>query len=145
MSTRPNFAPYVVLPNAYGSPANSSSMAVNLISQPTIVSRLSMINYACVWSGSSPVGTISVQASDDYELGPEGLNNPPINPGTWNTLPVSYYNGTTTSTVTAIPVSGSTGNGMIDVATSGFYAIRLIYTAGSGTGSLTVTINAKVA
>jgi hypothetical protein len=117
-------------------------MAVNLTSQPTVVSRLSMVSYTCVWTGATPVGTISVQASDDYELNAEGGVEAI---GTWNTLPVSYYNGFTTSTVTAIPVSGSTGNGAIDIATNGFYAVRLIYLATSGTGTLTVTINAKVA
>lgn len=142
MSTRPKFEPYIVLPNAYSSPANSGSMAVNLTSQPTVVSRLSMVSYTCSWAGSSPVGTISVQASNDYELNPEGNL---YATGTWNTLPVSYWNGSTTSTVTAIPVSGSTGNGAIDIATNGFYALRLIYTATSGTGTLTVTIDAKVA
>ena len=142
MSTRPNFAPYVVIPNALGSPANGNSMAGNITSAPTVVSRLSMINYACVWTGSSPVGTISVQASDDFALNAEG--NVEV-AGTWNTLPLSYWNGTTTSTVQAIPISGSTGNGMIDVATAGFYAVRLVYTATSGTGALIVTINAKVA
>ena len=101
-----------------------------------------MINYACVWSGSSPVGTISVQASDDYALNAEG--NVQF-AGTWNSLPVSYWNGSGTTTVTAIPVTGNNGSGMIDIATAGFYAVRLIYTAASGTGSLTVTVNAKVA
>jgi hypothetical protein len=143
MAWRPQIDPYIVLPNEQGSPANNNSMAGNLISAPSIVGKLSMISYACVWTGSSPVGTISIEASDDFEYGPEGANSI-LNPGTWNVMPVSYYNGFTTSTVTTIPISGNTGNGMIDIAPTGIYAIRLIYTATSGTGNLTVTVSAKV-
>ena len=62
-----------------------------------------------------------------------------MNPGTWNTLTLNYGG----AAVTSVPVSGNTGNGMIDVTATGIYAIRLIYTAGSGTGSLTVTMVAK--
>jgi hypothetical protein len=140
VSTRFNISPYVVLPNQYGSPVNGNSMAGNLISSPTVVSKLSMISYSCVWTGSSLVGTISVQASDDYSFNAEGQVN---NPGTWNTIPVSYWNGSATATVTTIPVSGNSGNGLIDIAPTGIYAIRLIYTSGSGTGNLTVTVTAK--
>lgn len=130
MSTRPNFAPYNVL--------NAVSMATSQTSAVTIVSRLSLINYALVWSGTSPVGSVSVQASDDYSLNAEGAVQ---NAGTWNNLPITVSG----SALTAIPVTGNTGNGMIDIATAGFYAVRLIYTATSGTGTLTVTVNAKVA
>lgn len=138
MATRPKFKPYIVLPNAYSSPANSGSMAVNLTSQATVVSNLSMVSYEAVWTGSSPVGAVSVQGSNDYLLGAEGNI---LNAGTWTTLPLSY-NG---NSVMSIPVTGNSGNGVIDIASTGLYALRFVYTATSGTGSLVVTIAAKVA
>ena len=113
-------------------------MATNLTSLVTVVSRLSLVNYSCSWTGSSPVGSVSIQGSNDFELNPEGVVE---NTGTWNTLPLGYNSGV----VTAIPISGNSGNGAIDIATTGFYALRFIYTATSGTGNLTVTVNAKVA
>jgi hypothetical protein len=130
MSTRPHIAPMVVL--------NAGSMAGNLTTLPTIIQKLSMISYAFVWSGTAPVGTVSVQVSNDYSVYPTGQVN---NPGTWNTI-VLNVGGTPSST---IPVTGATGNGFIDIDQMAAYAIRAIYTATSGTGSLTVILNSKVA
>jgi hypothetical protein len=129
MSTRTTLRPYVVL--------NGASMAANQTSSVTVLQSLSMLSYALSWTGTSPVGTISVQTSNDYQAN----GNVVLNAGTWNTLPLTL---TTGSTVTAIPISGNTGNGMIDLMDLPDYAIRLIYTAGSGTGALTVTVNGKV-
>jgi len=115
-------------------------MASSFTSQPTVVQKLSQISYSCVWSGTAPVGTISIQGSNDYNIKPGGATAVQ-NPGTWNNLVLSFAGGTTTS----IPVSGNTGNGIIDIAATGLYAVRLVYTAVSGTGNMTVVINAKVA
>lgn len=112
-------------------------MAGNLTSSPTVLQSLTSGSYALSWAGTSPVGTVSLQVSDDYSLDPNGLVN---NPGTWNTAPLSS-GGTT---LTAIPVTGNTGNGYIDILGTGAYASRIIYTAGSGTGALTITVVGKV-
>ncbi len=128
MSARPNIAPQRVITNG--------SMAANITSNPTILLNLSMLTYQAVWTGSTPVGTIAVQGSEDYALNPDGTVG---NAGTWTTLTLSY-NGTS---VTSVPVSGNTGSGIIEVTTA-IYALRLVYTAGSGTGTLNVTMNAKV-
>ena len=137
MSTRTNLRPQVVIPSAQGSPSNSSSMAANIISAPTILQSLTMVNYAFAWSGSSPVGTISVQASNDYAVNPNGTV---ANAGNWNTLPLDLAG----TSVTAIPISGNTGNGMIDLDGLAAYAVRTVYTYTSGTGTLTAVINGKV-
>ncbi len=139
MSSRPQLDPYTVYPNADASPANTSSMAASFTSQPTIVQKLSQISYSCSWTGTSPVGSISVQGSDDYSIKPGGANAVQ-NPGTWNNLVLSYNSGTTTS----IPISGNSGNGLIDIAATGIYALRLVYTATSGTGNMNVIVTAKV-
>lgn len=89
------------------------------------------MSYSYSWTGSSPVGTISVQVSNDYSEYSDGTVN---NAGTWNTLPLS----------TSPSVSGSSGNGMIDIDIIGTYAIRTTYTPVSGTGSLTCVYKGKV-
>lgn len=139
MSSRPQLDPYTVYPNADASPANTSSMASSFTTQATIVQKLSQISYSCSWLGTSPVGSISVQGSNDYSIKPGGANAVQ-NPGIWNNLVLSFNGGTTTS----IPISGNSDHGLIDIASTGLYAIRLIYTAVSGTGNMTVIINAKV-
>jgi hypothetical protein len=124
MSSRPQFDPYPVITNG--------DMSGNLTSKVTVVQKLSLVSYACSWAGSSPVGAVSVQVSNDYKQNAAGAV---INAGTWNTLPLSAPTG----------VSGNTGNGFIDLDANAGYAMRLIYLAGSGTGLLNVIVTAKVA
>ena len=130
MSTRPQVKPAIVI---------DGSMSGNLISTISAISNISMINYAFSWTGTTPIGTISIQASNDVKLLANGQPDP-NNPGTWNTLPLSLSG----ALVTSVPVSGSSGNGMIDVDAQGCYATRAVYTAVSGTGTLIATVNAKV-
>ncbi len=131
MSARTNLRPQSVIT------AGDMSTA-SITSSPTILQSLTLVNYAVTWSGTSPVGTLAVQASDDYALTPGGAVQ---NAGTWNTLPLDLAG----ASVTSIPITGNSGNGMIDIDGLGAYAIRLVYTKGSGTGTLNATINGKVA
>lgn len=128
MSSRTVLRPYQVI--------TAGSMAGNLTSAITLLQSVTKLSYALVWTGTTPIGTVSIQASNDYSVLPTGLVNAA---GTWTTLTLSY-NG---NTVTTVPVSGNTGNGFIDVV-SAAYALRLIYTATSGIGSLTVTVSGKI-
>lgn len=128
MSTRSHLPPQEVL--------SSASMAGNLTSTPTILQSLTKVSYQVSWSGSTPVGTITIQGSNDYKLNPNGTV---MNTGTWTTFTFSV-NGSVSS---SLPVSGNTGNGIADIET-GVNAIRLVYTAGSGTGTLTAVVTAKV-
>lgn len=129
MSTRTTIRPQSVVTNG--------NMASNITSAPTILQSLTKASYAISWTGTSPVGTVSVQGSNDYSLNQDGSVH---NTGTWNTLTLSVSG----SPATTIAISGNTGNGAIDVLETALYAIRLIYTAGSGTGTLNVIVNAKV-
>lgn len=113
-------------------------MATNITSTPTIIQKLSLVSYSYSWAGSTPVGAVSVEVSDDYTLNAEGQVS---NPGTWNAIPLEF-NG---AQVTVIPVTGNTGNGFIDMSGLAGYAIRTKYTATSGTGSISAIINGKVA
>lgn len=129
MSTRTSFRPQSVITNG--------NMASSITSQVTILQSITGPSYSLSWSGSTPVGTVSVQVSNDYALNPNGTVH---NAGTWNTLTLDVSG----SAVTSIPVSGNTGTGFIDIQKTNAYAIRLIYTAGSGAGTLQVIFNGKV-
>lgn len=113
-------------------------MSASLTSDPTILQSITGCSYSASWSGSTPVGTLSVQASNDYSLSPDGRNV--VNAGTWNTITLNV-NGTLSTTVA---VSGNTGNDFIDIDKIMAYAVRLIYTRASGTGTMTAIINGKV-
>ncbi len=129
MSTRTNLRPQVVI--------NAASMAANITSAPTILQSLSTLSYSISWTGTSPVGTISLQASNDYALNPNGTV---ANSGTWETLTVASGG----SPVTTLSVSGNTGTGFIDITPTGAYSMRIIYTAASGSGTMTAIVNGKV-
>lgn len=124
MSSRPQFNPYPVILDG--------DMSGNLVSEVTVVQKLSLVSYACSWTGASPVGAVSVQVSNDYSQNMDGTVK---NPGTWNTLPLSAPTG----------VTGNTGNGFIDLDANAGYAMRLLYTAASGTGVFQAIVTAKVA
>jgi hypothetical protein len=110
--------------------------AVSITSDVTIIQQLSAISYGFSWTGSSPVGTIAIQVSNDYSIDAGGTV---VNAGTWTALDLTYGG----SVVSTVPVTGNTGNGLIDIET-GAYAIRAVYTKTSGTGTLQAKLSAKV-
>lgn len=124
MASRPIAAPYSVITNG--------SMAGNLTSLVSIIQNLSLMSYSVTWSGATPIGAVTVQVSNDYTQNGDGTV---ANAGTWNTLPLSAT-GT---------VSGNTGTGFIDITENAGYALRLVYTAASGTGVLNAIFTSKVA
>jgi hypothetical protein len=113
-------------------------MGANITSDPTVMQSLTLASYSVSWTGTLVVGAFSVQASNDFSIDPEGRVQ---NAGTWNTLTLNYGG----SPVTSIPVSGGSGTGFIDLDPTAAYAIRLVYTRTSGTGTMTATIVGKVA
>ena len=124
MSSRPLIKPFQVITNA--------SMAGNITSIVTIVDNMSMISYDISWTGSSPMGAITVEVSDTYSQNAAGGVK---NAGTWTELPLSA----------AGTVSGNTGTGFISLSQIPAYAVRIVYTRSSGTGTLNAFVNAKVA
>jgi hypothetical protein len=122
MSSRTQLSPNPVITNA--------SMTTSVTSAVTIIQKLSQVGYDISWSGT-PVGTFSVQVSNTYTQNSEGVVQ---NPGNWTTL-----------TLSSVPAAtGSAGNGYIDIDAISAYAMRLVYTAGSSTGTLNATICGKV-
>lgn len=122
MSSRPQLNPQPVIING--------DMSGDLTSLVTIIQKISKISYTCDWNGSSPVGEIIVEVSNDYSQNADGSVK---NAGSWEQLPLSA----------TASVTGNTGIGAIDIESS-FYAIRLKYIRTSGTGTLNVTIVGKV-
>lgn len=130
MSDRPLIRQYAAITNG--------DMSGNITGKPSIIQKLSMMSYSFSWSGTSPVGSVSIQVSNDYS---ENANGSVANAGTWNTLPLTY-NG---NSVTVVPVTGNSGNGFIDIDSQGGYAMRPIYMFTSGVGTLQSVLEAKVA
>jgi hypothetical protein len=123
MSSRPLLQPAPVIING--------SMSSNITSAVTIISNISMMSYSYSWSGTSPVGNIVVEVSDDYTQNAAGTVS---NPGTWSALPLSA----------STAITGNSGNGYIDIDFLGAYAIRTRYIRTSGTGTLNAIYKGKV-
>lgn len=129
MSSRTTLRPYSVI--------TSGSMAADITSSVTVLQSLSRVSYAVSWSGTTPVGTLAVQVSNDYALNSTGGV---ANSGTWTSVELTLAG----VPVSSIPVTGNTGTGFINVDGIAAYAVRLFYDAASGTGTLNATINGKV-
>lgn len=129
MSSRPQFNPYPAILDG--------DMSDDITSDVTVIQKLSMISYSLSWEGSTPIGSVSVEVSNDYSQNGDGSVR---NAGTWNAVPLSSSGGISTS----ISITGNSGNGFIDIDVHAGYAMRLVYTRSSGTGTLQAIINAKV-
>lgn len=129
MSDRPRIAP-----NTYTPIINAVSMATSITGPATVIQSLPGISYDVSWTGT-PTGTFSVQVSNTVVIGPAGTV---LVAGNWSTLPAAAFVGT-------IPApAGSASFGFIDVVGTEAYAVRLVYTASSGTGNLTAVVCSKV-
>lgn len=122
MSSRPFLKPFPVIVDG--------DMSGDITSDVTIINYMSGVSYDISWTGT-PTGTFSVEVSNSYSTNPDGSV---ANAGTWSAVTLS-------GSVTA---SGSADNGMINLAGLEVYAIRLVYTATSGTGTLNAVICGKV-
>lgn len=113
--------PYHLI-NAVSMAATITSAAQNIITQDNVGLQLN-------WTGT-PVGTFSVQVSNDHAENP--LGNVTV-AGNWTTLTLS-------ASVTA---AGSADTAFIDINQSGAYFLRVVYTRTSGTGTLNCYLTAK--
>lgn len=124
MASRPLMAPYQVI--------TSGNMAsASITSTVTIISNTTLVSYSLSWTGSTPVGVISVEVSNDYS---ENVDGSVRNSGNWT--PMTLQGSTA--------VSGNTGTAMVNLAEMAAYACRLKYTRTSGTGTLQGYIVGKV-
>lgn len=123
MSSRPILSPFQVI--------TDGSMAASITSAPTIIQNVSMVSYDISWTGTAPVGVMSVEVSNTYSQNVDGSVR---NAGSWTALTLS----------SAPAVSGSTGSGFIDLEALSAFAVRLVYTRTSGVGTMNATISGKV-
>lgn len=123
MASRPLIKPYTAI--------KAGDMSTTLVSDISIVDQISLISYSYSWTGTAPIGVVTVEVSNDYTQNAAGGT---VNAGTWNSLPLS----------STASISGNTGNGMIDIQLPGAYAVRTRYVPASGTGTLIAIIAAKV-
>ena len=122
MASRPLFAPKQVI--------TDGDMSGDIVSLVTIGSNISLGSYIASWSGATPVGTLTIEISNDYSENSDGSVR---NPGTWAPFPDAVQD-----------VTGNSGTGVFDFRDNGFYAMRLTYTATSGTGTLQAWFMGKV-
>jgi hypothetical protein len=123
MSDEARYGPYQIVVDG--------NMNANITSAVIIKVPISRLNFQVTWSGTSPVGTIQVQTSIDYLQNVDGTVR---RAGSWNAMPFLLSTG---ALVTSLSVSGNTGIGTVDLE-SGAYAIRVLYTRTSGTGTMQV-------
>ena len=130
MATRPQIKPNLLKPLI-----NAGDMSADITGPVSIIGDLPGIGYDITWTGT-PTGAFTVQVSNSAQF--DGQGNYIAGTGNWTVIPSASFTGT-------YPVpSGSADNGFIDLFGTNAYAVQLIYTAASGSGSLTVYPSSKV-
>lgn len=103
----------------------NEDISSNAQSDQTSVHNLDKASIHVTWTGTSPIGVLKVEATNDSPENPSAV---------WRE--VSF--GST------IDISGNSGSHDLIFNEIPFNAIRLVYTATSGTGTLTAALSAKV-
>lgn len=117
----------------------NASMASNVISAVTSIAFLDNIGLQLNFSGS-PVGSFQAQVSADYAQDDYGNVT---NAGTWIAVLLTYYNGTTVVQSTSVPTTQGSPI-YLDLNQLSAPYLRVVYTAGSGSGTLNALITAKM-
>ncbi len=145
MSTRTKINPQAIIGNngntaaTRGTAAAAADMSqTSITSDVTILGSCTGCSFDISWTGTSPVGTIAFEVSNTYVLNPDGRTVK--NAGNWTPIYI-LVNGTPAAN---IAISGNTGTAFCNIADIEAYAIRSVYTKGSGVGTLQATINGKV-
>jgi hypothetical protein len=95
------------------------------LSQSSVTSSVTNVTYgdnigiAVNWTGTSPVGALDIQVSNDGS--------------TWVSLDFG----------SSIAISGNSGNALININQLPYAQIRAVYTKTSGTGTLYASLTAK--
>ena len=100
-----------------------TSMATSITSAVTETRLQDNIGFQLNWTGA-PVGTFSFQVSMDYF---QDIYGNVVNPGNWTTLPVTP----------AITATGTPNTAYVDINQTSSPYMRVVYTATSGTGTIT--------
>lgn len=104
---------------------SGADISVNQTSVDTVIKTQDKAFIIVEWNGTSPVGTLTVQARNfKYPVGPDSG---------WVTLDFG----------SAISISGNSGNHQLVFNEMPFTDIRLVYAATSGTGTLDAYLSSK--
>lgn len=96
---------------------SNGSLSGNLISPSQQLTQMAMCSIQASWSGSSPVGSLRLQISNNNTV--------------W-----SDYTGS------GVAVNGD-GNFLWNLINTAFQYVRVVYSFTSGTGTLSITVNGK--
>lgn len=116
--------PLVILPGVTNNMTGVAVLTSKVIS--LVLSNSASIQ--AIWTGT-PTGVFSIQSSLDYSENGDGSVK---NPGTWDDLGIGV-----------VAPSGSSGSAFVDMALTGIFYIRVVYTNSSGTGTLVVFAGVK--
>lgn len=105
---------------------NQVDISTNQTSDIIYVPYLDNVGIVVSWSGTSPVGELKIEVSNQQENPNEAM--------VWGELDFG----------STINITGNTGDHLISISQIPFNAIRLQYVSASGTGSLTANIEAKM-
>ena len=94
----------------------NGNMSGTITSSLVPINEVILIGLIASWTGSSPVGVLSVQASNDM---------------------INF------DTIGSVAVGGNTGADSINCQQLGFGFLQVVYTPTSGSGTLLVTCNQK--
>jgi len=135
MSGRKNvLLPYKIL-------TDGDMSTASLTSSVTEIKYLDDIGIQLDWTGS-PVGSFAIQISADHKEYPVASPAKTTTTGNWTPLTLTYWNGSSFVTDTSVPTSLGSPI-FLDLALLSAPYIRVVYTKGSGSGTLQITITAK--
>lgn len=103
-------------------------MASNITSSAVFIGFYDNVCIQLVWT-STPVGTFALQACNDVL----GANIVPGNSNNWTAVTLSP----------SPAAAGAAGTWLLDMQEVSFPWIRIVYTAGSSSGLLGITVSAK--
>ena len=106
-----------------GKVSNALDMSANITTETTNVLNVDNIGIVASWNGTSPVGTLFVDVSND-----EGTS-----PTNWATLDFGV----------SIAIANNTDSGVININQVPFVWLRVRYVRTSGTGTLTLALSMK--
>lgn len=102
---------------------DAESLGASFNSTLTDITAMDNVGIILTWTGTSPVGTIEVQVSNDTAA----------TPTTWTALDFG----------SSISISGNSGTHTININQNPFAKLRLAYTRTSGTGEVTAKLVMK--
>jgi len=115
---------------------SNASMSSNVISIGIDCNQIALASIQAEWTGATATGTLKLQISNDLVAVASSNTNPAGPDPAANVINWSDYTGSTTT------VSGP-GNFTWNMVYVGYRWLRLVYTAGSGTGTLNATFSGK--